>query len=464
MAASLLGMAVSVIDGSIVNLALPDITRDFGASPSAAVWVVTAYQLATLALLLPFASLGERLGYRRVYLWGLALFTVSSLGCSVAADVPMLAAARAVQGIGAAGMMAVNSALVRLIYPAGLLGRGIALSSVVVATSSVAGPTVAAAVLSVASWQWLFAVNLPLGLAVLWLGRRSLPHSPPHAAGPLRLADAALNVLMFSLVFLGADAIGARDAQRAAVPATTGIALVAAGIAVGICHVRRQRHQARPLFPVDLLRIPVFALSMCTSIAAFAAQTLAFVALPFLLLDSQGRSHVQAGLVMTVWPLATVCLAPVAGRLIARHPGGLLGGIGLGSMTLGLVALAVLPAHATALDSGVAPGAVRRRVRAVPVAEQPHHHHQRAPEPLRRGQRHAGLGTADGPVGRRGHGGHDLRRGRRARRPRPRHRARGGGRAVGMRGRLQRAAHPPCIRAAGVTGDGGVARTLDAYA
>lgn len=175
MAASLLGIAVSVIDASIVNLALPDITRDLGASASASVWVVTAYQLAILGLLLPFASLGERLGYRRVYLSGLALFTAASLGCAAASSLPMLIAARAVQGVGAAGMMAVNAALVRLIYPARMLGRGIALNSVVVATSSVAGPTVAAAVLSVASWQWLFAVNLPLGLLVLWLGRRSLP-------------------------------------------------------------------------------------------------------------------------------------------------------------------------------------------------------------------------------------------------------------------------------------------------
>ncbi|MBA2961836.1 MULTISPECIES: MFS transporter [Ramlibacter] len=352
MAASLLGISVSVIDGSIVNLALPDITRDLGASASASVWVVTAYQLAILGLLLPFASLGERLGYRRVYLWGLGLFTVSSLGCIAAVNLPMLATARAIQGIGAAGMMSVNAALVRLIYPSSMLGRGIALNSVTVATSSVAGPTVAAAVLSIASWQWLFAVNIPLGVLVLWLGRRSLPHSPPQPAlGPLRLVDAGLNILMFSLVFLGADAIGARaGTERAAAPAGVGILLLAAGIVVGIFYVRRQLDQPRPLFPVDLLRIPVFALSMCTSVTAFAAQTLAFVALPFLLLESEGRSYFQAGLVITAWPLATVCLAPIAGRLIARHPGGLLGGIGLGSMALGLAALAALPAHASGLD------------------------------------------------------------------------------------------------------------------
>ncbi len=345
-----MGISVSVIDASIANLALPDIARDLGATASASVWVLTAYQLAILGLLLPFASLGERVGYRRVYLWGFSLFTVASIGCIVATSLPMLATARAVQGLGAAGMMAVNAALVRLTYPSRLLGRGIALNSVVVATSSVAGPSIAALILSVASWQWLFALNIPLGIAVVLLARRSLPHSPRREGGPLRLVDTALNILMFSLVFLGADAIGARAGRDTAFSLPAAFGLLAAGIAVGVFYVRRQMREAVPLLPLDLLRIRVFALSMCTSVCAFASQTLAFVALPFLLLESQGRSHLEAGLVITMWPIATVCAAPIAGRLIARYPGGLLGGIGLAVMALGLAAMALLPHDPSALD------------------------------------------------------------------------------------------------------------------
>jgi DHA2 family multidrug resistance protein-like MFS transporter len=353
MATIALGIAVSVIDTSIANLALPDIARDLGATASASVWVITAYQVAVLGLLLPFASLGERIGYRTVYLWGFALFTVASAACIMSRNLPMLATARALQGIGGAGMMAVNSALLRLVYPMRLLGRGIALNSVIVASSSVAGPTVAAAILSVASWQWLFAVNIPLGIGVIILARRSLPHSERTRSGPLRLLDTALNVLMFSLVFMGADAIGARaSGDREEMPLSASLALLAAGLVVGVVYVRRQLGEARPLLPLDLLRIRVFALSMCTSITAFAAQTLSFVALPFLLLESQGRSHLEAGLVMTIWPAATVCVAPIAGRMIARYPGGLLSGIGLGAMALGLAALALLPAHPSVLDMG----------------------------------------------------------------------------------------------------------------
>lgn len=352
MAAIILGITLSVLDATIVNLALPDITRDFGASASASVWVVNAYQLATLGLLLPCAHLGDRLGYRRVYLVGLTVFTLASLACVMAPSLPLLAAARALQGVGAAGMMSVNSALVRLTYPSAMLGRAIALNSVVVATASVAGPTVAALVLSVASWPWLFIIQLPLGIVVLVLARRALPSNrAPPPAGRLSGLDLVLNVLMFGLVFLAADALGARAGGSADASAWLAAGtLLAAGVAVGVVYLRRQWRQAVPLFPIDLLRIRIFALSMCTSVTAFAAQTLAFIALPFLMLEGQGRGHLEAGLLITAWPAAIVVVAPFAGRLIARHHGGLLGGIGLAVMATGLAALALAPQQPAAWD------------------------------------------------------------------------------------------------------------------
>lgn len=155
-----------------------------------------------------------------------------------------------------------------------------------------------------------------------------------------------MNMAMFSLVFLGADWLGAR---RGGVPEphmlAGGAALLLAGAAVGWVYLRGQLRQDAPLFPVDLMRIPVFALSMCTSVTAFAAQTLAFVSLPFLLLQAQGRSHLAAGLLITAWPAAVVLMAPIAGRLISRIRDGVLGGVGLALLSLGLLLLALLPAQ-----------------------------------------------------------------------------------------------------------------------
>ncbi|MDE2081893.1 MAG: MFS transporter [Burkholderiales bacterium] len=355
MATVLCGISLCVLDGTVMNLALPAVARDMHVGASEVIWVVNAYQVAILALLLPLARLGDLYGYRKVYLSGLALFTLSSLACVLSRTLPWLSLARAFQGMGAAGMFAINAALVRAIYPRLQLGRGIALNSAVVGIASVAGPSVAALVLSVASWPWLFAINVPLGLAVWWLGRRSLPGhraadaalaTPTAADGRFSLPDAALNIAMFALLFVGLDRLVPRAAQ-AADPAAPlqGAALLAAGMALGAWYARRQWHEAVPLLPIDLLRIPVFRLSMCTSIAAFAAQMLASIALPFLLLRDLGRSPGDAGLVLTAWPIATVLVAPLAGRLIGRIPDGLLGGIGLIALGAGLLALALVPAQ-----------------------------------------------------------------------------------------------------------------------
>jgi DHA2 family multidrug resistance protein-like MFS transporter len=368
MLAIVVGLTASVLQAGIVNLALPDIARELEASAASAIWVINAFQLGTLVMLLPLAAYGDRAGYRRVYLAGLVLFTVASVAAMLADSIGVLIAARAIQGLGAAGVLSVNSALVRQIHPPALLARGMAIMSMVVATSAVAGPSVAAAILSIGDWPWLFAVNLPVGAAAFFLARGALPADrPPRAsadtdtdsssgktsgtrAGPgFPLGDVLMNVLMFSLVFVGAQRLGVHAAAGQQAP-WLAWALLAGGLAVGAIYLRRQACREAPMFPVDLLRIPVFALSMGTSVCAFCAQTIAYVALPFLLLEGYGRSHLDAGLLITAWPLAIVVLAPVAGRLVGRVPDGLLAGAGLGILATGLALLASLPAQPADAD------------------------------------------------------------------------------------------------------------------
>ena len=352
-----LGLIVAVLDGSIMNLALPTIAKQLNVAPAEAIWVVNAYQLGTLGLLLPLAALGERIGYRRVYLVGLLCFTIASAVAMCAQSLWLLIVARGLQGAGAAGVMAVNAALVRLTFPAAKLGKGMALNSLVVAVSSVAGPGVAALILSVADWPWLFAINIPLGLLTLWLGRKALPFNPPQlmAGGHAKLTpvDVLLNFAMFSLVFLGAERIGAKhDAAASAAQTASGWAMLGLGLLLGAWYVLRQRKLTLPLLPLDLLRIPVFALSMGASVGAFTAQMLSFIALPFLLLDSLHRSHFAAGMLLTAWSAAIVLVAPIAGKLIGKVADGLLGGIGMAIMALGLLCLALLPADPSDLNIG----------------------------------------------------------------------------------------------------------------
>jgi DHA2 family multidrug resistance protein-like MFS transporter len=158
-----IGIVLAVLDTSIANVALPTIGRELHTDAALTIWVVNAFQIGVMITLLPFAALGDSIGYRRVYSGGLAVFTLGSLACALSHSLPLLIASRAFQGIGAAGIMSVAPALFRNVFPNRLLGQALGISALVVASSSAAGPTVGGAILAVLPWPWLFAVNVPLG-------------------------------------------------------------------------------------------------------------------------------------------------------------------------------------------------------------------------------------------------------------------------------------------------------------
>ncbi|HDU2895860.1 MFS transporter [Klebsiella aerogenes] len=340
-----LGLTMAVLDGAIANVALPTIATDLNASPASSIWIVNAYQIAIVIALLPLSFLGDMVGYRRIYKIGLVVFTITSLICALSRSLEMLTLARVAQGLGGAALMSVNTALIRLIYPKRQLGRGMGINSFVVAVSSAAGPTIAAAILSLASWQWLFLINVPLGIISIFLAMRFLP--PNSSASKITrfdLPSAMMNALTFGLLItaLGGFAQGQSGYLV--------LAEVIAMLIIGFFFVRRQLRMPVPLLPVDLLRIPIFSLSICTSICSFCAQMLAMVSLPFFLQTVIGRSEVETGLLLTPWPLATMVMAPLAGYLIEKVHAGLLGAMGLLLMACGLFGLALLPSSPSDLD------------------------------------------------------------------------------------------------------------------
>ncbi|WP_054180623.1 MFS transporter [Trabulsiella odontotermitis] len=334
-----IGLSMAVLDGAIANVALPTIASDLNASPAASIWVVNAYQIAIVISLLSLSFLGDMFGYRRIYKTGLVVFTITSLVCALSPSLEMLTLARVAQGLGGAALMSVNTALIRLIYPQRHLGRGMGINSFVVAVSSAAGPTIAAAILSVASWQWLFLINVPLGIISLILAMRFLPANNARSqASRFDLPSAVMNALTFGLLITALSSFAQGQSLRLV------LAEVVVMLIVGFFFVRRQLRLPVPLLPIDLLRIPLFSLSICTSICSFCAQMLAMVSLPFFLQATMGRSEVETGLLLTPWPLATMVMAPLAGYLIEKVHAGFLGALGMLVMACGLFALAMLPA------------------------------------------------------------------------------------------------------------------------
>ena len=337
-AAIFTALAMAALDTAIANIALPAIAADLKVSTADVIWVVNVYQIAMVATLLPLAALGEIVGHQRLYISGLILFTAASALCALAWSLESLLVARVLQGLGASGLMSVNTALVRYIYPARMAGRGFGHNALVVASAITLGPTIASAILSVGSWPWLFAINIPFGIIAIIVGLKTLPEMPRQSHA-FDLIGAAL-----ATGCLGLFITGLSSAAHHAPPLLVTLEL-ASGLLLGWLTMRRQADHPAPMLPIDLFKRPMFALSAATAICAFAIQGLAFVALPFYFEDILGRSQVETGFFMTPWPLVVAIMAPIAGRLSDRYPVGILGGLGLLLLGVGMVLLALLPAN-----------------------------------------------------------------------------------------------------------------------
>jgi len=338
-----LSVLLSTLDYAVVNVALPSIARDIHTSASASIWVVNAYQLASVISLLPLAALGDRIGAARMCRIGLVLFVIASLLCASSRTLPELTAARALQGFGGACIMSVNAALVRYIYPASQLGRGIALNGLVVALGVALGPTVAAGVLSVATWPFLFLINLPLGGAALYFAFTSLPKTP-LSGGRFDYFSAALLALAFGALIIGGDSFA-----HASSLAFSGFLLIIGAISL-VFLVRRQLGRSDPLLPIDLLARPGFRTAFLTGFFGFIASNFFIISMPFELMNILHRSAVATGLLITPWPVAIVLVAPAVGRLSDRYPASLLSTIGLAITATGFLLLRLMPPNPTDFD------------------------------------------------------------------------------------------------------------------
>lgn len=334
-------LCMSVLDINIVNIVLPTLSHDFDVSPSVITWIMNGYQLAIVVSLLSFSSLGEIYGYRRIYLTGIAMFCVTSLICALSTSFWTLTLARIFQGFSASAITSVNTAQLRTIYPRKQIGRGMGINAMVVAISAAAGPSIASGILAIGSWHWLFAINIPLGLTAFILGHKYLPRKEERSSRKFDTKSAIANALTFGLLIYTMDGFAHHEQMD-----YIAIQIVVLVI-VGIYYIRRQLGQTSPLLPLDLLKIPIFTLSILTSICSFIAQMLAMISLPFFLQNTLGHSEVMTGLLLTPWPIATLITAPAAGYMIERIHPGILGSIGMVIFGIGLFSLSTLNAEST---------------------------------------------------------------------------------------------------------------------
>lgn len=333
---------LAALDTTIANTALPQIAENLQASEAAIIWIANAYQIALIATVLPFSALSERVGYKNIFAGGLALFAIASAICGEASTLWMLVVGRVLQGIGAAAMFSVSVAVIRFIYPAQMLGRGLGLNAMFVAVGFTLGPVIASSILAIASWHWLFLVNIPFAVPSIVLALRYVPTgkqvSQEFEPGPAILCMAVLG--LFTLGFC----LSGHDGEMFFALLSLGFsALCLAAL------LRLQRNHPTPIIAVDLLGNRLIGLSSLTSICAFATQSLALVSLPFFLQGTLGVSVVRTGLLVAAWPLVVALMAPFVARLSdsGRYSSGQLCSLGLLILAAGVLTLAVIPAQAS---------------------------------------------------------------------------------------------------------------------
>ncbi|SDF78897.1 MFS transporter, DHA2 family, multidrug resistance protein [Onishia taeanensis] len=338
-----LGTLMAVLDGGIVNIALPTLARELDISESRAVWITNIYQLVSASTLLAFAALSRLIGRHRLYIGGLGVFTLASLACALSNSIEWLLASRMVQGLGAAAMLSIGPSMYRVIFPSRLLGSAIGLGALVVAFGIAFGPSLGGGILYLASWPWLFAINVPIGITALVLALQALPREA-REAGRFDWPGALLSMVMVSGFVFALDRAGHGNASTAM--------LLPLAVSLGCLalFVWRQRRAISPLVPLVIFREPRFSVAAIISMLAFIAQGASFVGLPFLFQSGMGLSPIAAALLFTPWPMALMLTGPFAGRLADRFNPTLISSLGLSIFLLGMLSLAMLGEAASATD------------------------------------------------------------------------------------------------------------------
>ncbi|EMH4161125.1 MFS transporter [Pluralibacter gergoviae] len=352
MAAVMASTLMAVFDGAMIGIALPRMAQSLNVSAGVAVWFSNAYLLAVSMLLMTFSALAARAGFRRIFFFGLSLFTLASLGCALAPSAPVLIAMRVLQGVGGAATLSISPAILRAIFPNRLLGRILGLNALLIAASTAVAPVLGGTLLATLGWQWLFAINLLPGGLALVLAIKAIPEVqqkravPFDGAGALLSAAALGSLIMAATRFSGA-ARGSHEVSSAVM--LWGAAAVAAAV-LFVRHIQRRPH---PLLPPVIFASSRFTLAALTSLASFVSQGIAFIALPFLFQNVYGHSAFSAALLFTPWPLGIMLVAPRAGLLADRYSPAAISTVGLGIFIVGLALLAALPAHAGVWDIGL---------------------------------------------------------------------------------------------------------------
>lgn len=341
--AIMLGNIMGPIDASIVNVILPTVAEFFGADISTAQWVPMLYLLTISSLLLFYGRLGDILGYKRVYLWGLAGFVIASALCGLSPTIHWLILFRATQGFSAGVMMAVPYAVITASFPPAQRGKALGINAISVSAGLAIGPSLGGFITSLLSWRFAFLINIPIGVIGLLWAR----HVIPELKGQPGKIDVMGAITAF--VSLSSFLLFINWAQRAGVGYSTGTVLGLALLA-GLCFLWIERRATQPMIDLRLFRSVTFSCANISALLNFIAQYVMVFLTPFYLQRVLHDAPKQVGLTMTAFPLAVMFVAPFSGAVSDRVGTKLLAFLGAATCAVALFLMGRLPPTAGSRD------------------------------------------------------------------------------------------------------------------
>jgi EmrB/QacA subfamily drug resistance transporter len=345
LAVSSLAVLAAFLDTTVLFVAFPDIVQSFDTVPTNELsWVLNAYTIVLAALLVPIGKLADRVGHKRAFIAGSAVFTLASMACGLAPTAATLIALRIVQAVGAATLIPSSLALVLRAFPPAKVPMAVAVWGATGAVAGALGPTLGAAVVEAASWRWVFFLNLPVGIVTVVLGSRTLRESSDTGSSPPDPIGVLLVIVAASSIALG---IVQSDVWGVADPRT--VIAIGLGATSLVGFVAHQRATTRPAIDLDLFRVRNFAWGNAATLAFGTAFASMFFSSILFLTDVWGYSIMRAGFAVAPGPLLVAILAPRLGSLagrIGQRPLLLAGGVtfAIGGLWR-LVALGASPAY-----------------------------------------------------------------------------------------------------------------------
>ncbi|GGC94004.1 MFS transporter [Undibacterium terreum] len=337
-----LSMVMASLDTSIANAGLPALAHAFSASFQHIQWVVLAYLLAITSLIVSAGRLGDIIGRKRLLLGGIALFTLASLLCGVAPTLWLLIAARAMQGLGAAIMMALTVAFVGETVPKAKTGSAMGLLGTMSAVGTTLGPSLGGLLMAGLGWRSIFLVNVPLGLLNLFLAHRFLPAGSRDADAKRANFDYAGTLLLALTLAAYALAVTAGAGQGHF--GSLNMALLLMAIAGGSLFVLAERKAASPLLRLAIFRDPLLSAGLAMSMLVSSVMMATLVVGPFYLSRALGLNAVMVGFILSIGPVISALSGIPAGRIVDRWGAPRILMVGLAVMVMGLSALVALPA------------------------------------------------------------------------------------------------------------------------